>query len=138
MNQQPTPQPVNVPKPPKASSTPARPARRGKPIQFGPPPAIPVAQAEQVQVTLAQTPAPARQKPRTDPNLITAARELRDRYLEEVNTDPALLAGEAKYEVARGGRPAPVTILPPAPVAAPAGQLPTIQVRHSPRRRKAA
>ncbi len=38
-------------------------------------------------------------KPKNDPRLVAAARELRDRWLEQVNTTPLLPSG--KYEVAR-------------------------------------
>lgn len=36
-----------------------------------------------------------------DPRLISAARELRDRWLEQVNRDPAALSPQGKYEVSR-------------------------------------
>jgi hypothetical protein len=42
-----------------------------------------------------------RQKVKTDPKLVTAACELRDRYLEQVNADPHVLAASAKYHVGR-------------------------------------
>ena len=53
-------------------------------------------------------------KPRqkNDPKYVAAARELRDRYLEQVNSDPRALLPEGKYDVSRqimltGGTPAP-------------------------------
>jgi hypothetical protein len=36
-----------------------------------------------------------------DPKLIAAARELRDRWLEEVQANPSLLLPRGKYDVAR-------------------------------------
>jgi hypothetical protein len=42
---------------------------------------------------------PAREKVKADPRHIAAARELRDRYLEQFNS--GLMLGNAKYEVAR-------------------------------------
>ena len=47
-----------------------------------------------------------RKKAKNDPKFVAAARELRDRWLEKVNTTPAALDC-AKYEVSRG-----VTALP--------------------------
>jgi hypothetical protein len=40
-------------------------------------------------------------KPKNDPRLVAAARELRDRYLDRVNADPSALLIEAKYDVSR-------------------------------------
>ena len=40
-------------------------------------------------------------KAKTDPKLIAAARELRDRWLEKMNAEPAVHNAQAKYEVAR-------------------------------------
>ena len=55
-----------------------------------------------------QKPAKAEKPPRekqakrkANPKLIAAARELRDRWLEQVNDQPALMAPAGKYEVAR-------------------------------------
>jgi hypothetical protein len=36
-----------------------------------------------------------------DPKFLKGARELRDRWLEKLNSEPQLLIGNAKYEVAR-------------------------------------
>lgn len=36
-----------------------------------------------------------------DPKFLKAARELRDRYLEQVNRDPSLLLPAGKYDVSR-------------------------------------
>ena len=49
-----------------------------------------------------ETPTP-RKKQKNDPKLVAAARELRDRWLERVNDDPAMLQGgsQGKYEVSR-------------------------------------
>jgi hypothetical protein len=40
-------------------------------------------------------------KQKNDPRLIAAARELRDRWLEQVNAEPSLLVSAGKYDVAR-------------------------------------
>ena len=44
---------------------------------------------------------PKRPKQRNDPKHIAAARELRDRYLDEVNSGRLLPAGAGKYDVSR-------------------------------------
>jgi hypothetical protein len=36
------------------------------------------------------------------PRLVAAARELRDRWLEQVNADPSSLLAQGKYDVRRG------------------------------------
>jgi GNAT superfamily N-acetyltransferase len=60
-----------------------------------------------------------RPKVKNDPKLVAAARELRDRWLERVNTEPTVLSGaSSKYDVSRAlpGEPARVAL--PAPIAA--------------------
>jgi hypothetical protein len=61
-------------------------------------------------------PKPERVKRVCDPRLASAARELRDRWLERVNADPALLVPAGKYDVAKAvghvGEPA-IKLLPP-------------------------
>lgn len=49
-----------------------------------------------------------------DPRLVTAARELRDRWLEQVNADPSVLRCRAKYEIER--TPAAVDIVATVPL----------------------
>jgi hypothetical protein len=44
---------------------------------------------------------PRREKRKTDPRLIAAARELRDRWLEAVDRDPDLILPSGKYDLAR-------------------------------------
>lgn len=44
---------------------------------------------------------PRKPREKHDPKLIAAARELRDRYLEHFNGDPAALPSEGKYDVSR-------------------------------------
>jgi N-acetylglutamate synthase-like GNAT family acetyltransferase len=51
---------------------------------------------------------PKRVKTKNDPKHIAAARELRDRYLEELNSGRLSLTGEGKYEVSRPALDAPV------------------------------
>jgi hypothetical protein len=72
-------------------------------VQFGPPPTQPsVAVAVVEHVTPGAKPAkPKREKVKADPKLVAAARELRDRWLERVNADPAALLSEGKYDVSR-------------------------------------
>ena len=48
-----------------------------------------------------------KEKIRNDPKFVAAARELRDRWLEKVNEEPALLAAGGKYELSRA-LPGPV------------------------------
>jgi hypothetical protein len=45
--------------------------------------------------------APRKPKVKNDPKLVAAARELRDRWLEHVNRNPAALVSEGKYQVSR-------------------------------------
>jgi len=55
-----------------------------------------------------QTPKPKREprpKAKNDPKLVAAARELRDRWMEEINAGRYLPAGNGKYEVSRGELP---------------------------------
>jgi len=54
---------------------------------------------------------PKREKQKNDPKLVAAAREFRDRYLDEVNSGRCLRAANGKYDVSRQ--------LPPPPAAAP-------------------
>jgi hypothetical protein len=81
------------------------------PRQFGPPPPVlPVAQAAPEK--------PKRQKAtraKTDPMLVAAARELRDRWLEQMNAGEFVLA-DGRYDVARieAQSPAPQRLLPAA------------------------
>ncbi len=42
-----------------------------------------------------------RQKVKNDPRIFAAARELRDRWLEQVNGDPSALAITGKYNVSK-------------------------------------
>ncbi|MBA3272623.1 MAG: GNAT family N-acetyltransferase [Chthoniobacterales bacterium] len=77
------------------------------PRQFGSPPAKPVAAPIVEKPKREKTP-----KPKVDPKWVAAARELRDRWLERVNTGEAELGPEGKYDVVRslaapmsGGRP---------------------------------
>jgi hypothetical protein len=42
-----------------------------------------------------------RPKVKPDPRHVAAARELRDRWLEQVNPDPSAVTGEGKYDGSR-------------------------------------
>ena len=44
---------------------------------------------------------PRKQRQKNDPRLVSAARELRDRWLEEVNSGALQLQGRGKYEIGR-------------------------------------
>jgi hypothetical protein len=98
--------------------------------QYGAPPSKPVP-----AVVVEQSPGekPKRQKqpkPKADPKLIAAARELRDRWLERVNDDPSLIGSgigsNGKYDIARAlttdasssGSAGAITPLLPSPLAA--------------------
>jgi ribosomal protein S18 acetylase RimI-like enzyme len=74
-------------------------------VQFAPPSATPVAPPPPPEPASLPTKTPPVNRPRPrskcDPKHIALARELRDRYLEEVNLDPTFLLPSAKYEVAR-------------------------------------
>ena len=45
--------------------------------------------------------APRKPRQKNDPKYIAAARELRDRYLEQVNANRLLPAAQGKYDVSR-------------------------------------
>lgn len=66
--------------------------------------------------------APRPPSPKNDPRHTAAARELRDRFLEEINSDQDLLLPQGKYEVARQlpgvSKPAPVVEVKALPQAA--------------------
>jgi hypothetical protein len=50
-------------------------------------------------------------RPKNDPKYVAAARELRDRYLEQINTDRMLPpAAHGKYDVSRQLEAAPSTL----------------------------
>jgi hypothetical protein len=72
-----------------------------KRVQFGPPGAKPIVLANEKTPEM-KPPSKPLAKPaaaKIDPKLVSAARELRDRYLEQINATPLLSCG--KYEVAR-------------------------------------
>ena len=77
-------------------------------VRFGAPPAIsPAAQAPSEETTIVKREKKAKAPvKKNDPRLVAAARELRDRYLEEVNSGrhalgAALPGGAGKYDVTR-------------------------------------
>jgi hypothetical protein len=68
-------------------------------VRLGPPPSQP--QADAVTVKVGEKPKREKKpKAKNDPKLVAAARELRDRYLEHINTTQPLLS-QGKYEVSR-------------------------------------
>jgi hypothetical protein len=89
-------------------------------VQFGPPPRTPVAPPQAATVVLAGMPVPKKkQKLKNDPKHVAAARELRDRYMEQFNTNAAALTSSGKYDVSRQladdrAGVAPVALLPAA------------------------
>ncbi len=78
------------------------------------------------QTPPASEPKPKRepkQKVKNDPRFVAAARELRDRWLEQVNADPSTLLSQGKYDVSKGFATSTVTVVAtvsalPAPLAA--------------------
>lgn len=72
------------------------PTRRG--ARFGPPPANDIPQP---LVEKAKPEKKKREKVKADPVLVAKARELRDRYLEQINADPSALLPAGKYDMAR-------------------------------------
>jgi ribosomal protein S18 acetylase RimI-like enzyme len=79
-------------------------------VQFGPPsmtPVVPVVEEKapfdkaQGGETKSRRAGAKREKRKHDPKHLAAARELRDRWLEHVNANPAALAEAGKYEIAR-------------------------------------
>ncbi len=96
-------------------------------LRFGPPPALPEEpQAKRERPVKEKVKACPERSRRIDPQLVSKARELRDRYLEQVN-ERSLIAPRGKYDVARalpstGGamdnEPLRVLPEPSAPIAA--------------------
>jgi hypothetical protein len=70
-------------------------------MQFGPPGTQPAVAVVEHVTPGAKAVKPKREKVKADPKLVAAARELRDRWLERVNADPAALLPEGKYDVGR-------------------------------------
>ncbi len=58
------------------------------------------------EVSIPKPPRPARVKVKVDPKLVSAARELRDRWMERVNEDPSVLESNGKYVIHRLSEPA--------------------------------
>ena len=84
----------------KPEVPPEKPARRPRPhVQFGFPASSP--QPAHVETVTPGQKKPRREKRKADPKIISAARELRDRWLEKVNQDPSLILPAGKYDVAR-------------------------------------
>jgi hypothetical protein len=61
-----------------------------------------------------------KQKVKNDPRLVAAARELRDRWLEQVNADPSVVISSGKYDVTKEFAAAPENdvLQLPHPIAA--------------------
>jgi hypothetical protein len=82
-------------------------------VQFGPPPSGAAENAETVVVN-AKPKREKKPKQKNDPKLIAAARELRDRWLEQVNGAPLLSQG--KYDVSRPLQAPTPTKIKPTPL----------------------
>jgi len=86
------------PKKPTAAAAPPAPVALAS-LRFAP--------AKPPEPAAAEKPKPAKKpKAKNDPKLVAAAREFRDRYLEEVNAGRWLPQANAKYDVARITAPA--------------------------------
>jgi hypothetical protein len=58
-----------------------------------------------------------KQKVKNDPRFVAAARELRDRWLEQVNADPSALSSQGKYDVSKElAAQAPTALVASAPL----------------------
>lgn len=57
-----------------------------------------------------RTEKPKREKQKNDPKLVAAAREFRDRYLDEVNSGRHMLEANGKYDVSRQLAAAPTQV----------------------------
>jgi hypothetical protein len=68
-------------------------------LRFGP-------SAQDVAKEKVRTKAARRERMKNDPRMVAAARELRDRWLEEVNENPGRLVAAGKYDVRRLAEPA--------------------------------
>jgi hypothetical protein len=119
-----------TPKPRKKKPDPqtmSPPVKHG-PRQYGAPSAV-VAPAAKVAEKIKP---PKKEKAKADPKLVSAARELRDRYLERVNDTPdALPAPIGRYDVTRA-LPALSAVEGPATATAPAMQIEAQPLRQLP------
>ena len=100
-----------------------RPVMPRQRVQFGPPPAsAPGTPIETVRVSMGKPKREKKPKAKNDPKQVSAARELRDRWMEQVNASggPAAIGAEGKYDVAR---------VLPAPAPVEQGRVPQMQVR---------
>jgi hypothetical protein len=82
---------------------------RPRKVQFGRPPAASTGEAEPVVVTVGKPKRERKPKIKNDPKHVAAARELRDRYLEQFNS--GVVFGTGKYDVARS-LPSPMSAAP--------------------------
>ena len=69
--------------------------------QFGPPSAKPLPESTSQPEPEVKQPKPKKLKQKNDPKLIAAARELRDRWLEQVNAGQYLPGPTGKYDVSK-------------------------------------
>ena len=65
---------------------------------------------EAKEAAKSEKPPRKREQFKNDPKLVAAARELRDRYIEQINADRLLTAAHGKYDVSRQLEAAPSTL----------------------------
>ena len=95
----------------KTTPVPVPPMPKRRRVQFGPPPKIlppPPPPAPPVERQKAER----KPKLKNDPMLVAKARELRDKWLEHVQANPAALLATGKYDVSRALAAATVPALP--------------------------
>jgi hypothetical protein len=93
---------------PKVKAPPVNPISASGGLWFAPP-AAPAG-------TVEAKPKPKREKQKNDPQLVAAAREFRDRYLDEVNSGRHMLESNGKYDVSRQLAAAPATVIEQVPL----------------------
>jgi hypothetical protein len=71
-------------------------------VQFGKPSAKPELDPSSSAVEKKAKVREKKQKVKNDPKLVAAARELRDRWMEKVNSEGLMLESRGKYEICRG------------------------------------
>ncbi|MGC4032334.1 MAG: hypothetical protein QM754_11500 [Tepidisphaeraceae bacterium] len=86
-------------------------------FRFGPPPTVEKPMTEMALAVVPSEPKVKRVKAKNDPRLVAAARELRDRWLDEINASP--LIGREKYDVSRAiDGPTRIEVMEPKRLAA--------------------
>ncbi len=86
---------------PRRKKKPVAPAAAQGGLWFGPPPEAELSPQEKKAAAAAKRKAEKKPPQKNDPKLVAAARELKDRYLEEVNSGRMLPCADGKYDVSR-------------------------------------